>query len=284
MQKYFALMPLFALLASGCDTPEQFNPLFQPLWQNNTRGLEVILAPVSIQEQGAARATALVILADGKKKEAENACWDAPDTGIATVDREGTVTGIAPGRGRIVASVDGMTATAELEVRRRIDYSRIRISEVFYDAEGSDEGTEFIELYNDGDYPCDIAGMSVTDGSSASRAFVLPGGSVIGAKGCLVIAQSEGGFFSLFGMSPGCGYFTFSLNNSGETVLLSAPDGARVDAVYIKGGTDEFRPDAAWGSAAGPSAPAGSSVSRTGPGDTDTQADWASGPPSPGRL
>ena len=277
-------MLLLSAGLSACHDPEQFNPLLQPFWRNTARGLEIILFPESIQEQGTARAMALIIRADGTKMQAESASWDGPDTDIAAVDRMGIVTGIAPGRGRVVARIDGMTATAEVEVQRRIDYTRIRISEVFYDAEGSDEGGEFIELYNDNEYSCDIAGMTVTDGSSASRSFVLPGGSVINAKSCAVIAQSRDIFYGFFGAYPDYGFFTFSLNNSGETVFLSAPDGARVDAVFIEGGSEEFRPDATWGNAAEPSAPAGNSVSRTGPGDTDTQADWASGPPSPGRL
>ena len=283
MKKHAVLVMLFAAAVSGCDSPDQFNPLLQPFRLNDARGLEVILSPESILERGTAVATALVIRADGRKEEAESVAWECADAAIAAIDGAGIVTGLAPGRGRIVARVGAMSATAEVQVRRRIDYSRVLISEVFYDAAGADDGVEFIELYNGNDYPLDAAGMVLTDGSSASRAFVFPEGSLVGAGARIVAAQSREGFFGLFGAYPDCGFFTFSLNNAGEAVFLSAPDGTRVDAVFIKGGTEEFRPDAAWGSAVEPSAPSGSSVYRTGTIDTDTCADWASGAPSPGR-
>jgi hypothetical protein len=282
MKNLSVIIIAFAACLCSCKFPGQFDPRFQPFGRA-VLGLEIILPAGSILEQETARAEALVILSDGKKQAAD-VSWEALDTNIAAVDQSGYVTGIAPGNARIGAFLGEMSAMAEIEVRRRIDYSRIMISEVFYDAEGSDDGREFIELYNDNDYPCDIGGMAVIDGSSSSKAFVLPAGSMINAKSCAVIAQSRDAFFALFGIYPDFGDFTFSLNNTGETVFLLRPDGAVADAVYIEGGTEEFRPDVAWGPAGLPAAPAGSSVYRTGPLDTGTNADWMAGPPSPARL
>ncbi|TFH37768.1 MAG: lamin tail domain-containing protein, partial [Chrysiogenales bacterium] len=71
------------------------------------------------------------------------------------------------------------SATADLEVKRRIDYRGILISEVFYDAAGSDTGREYIEIHNGSDYPCDLTGLAIVDGAGASRPFAFPDGSVI---------------------------------------------------------------------------------------------------------
>jgi len=284
MVKCITLMLLFALLTSGCDTPEQFNPLLQPFSQKTARGLEIILSAGCIMEQETALANAIVLFTDGTRRPAESVIWESRDAVIAAVDRYGVITGRAPGMARIIARLDDLSAAADVKVRRKIDYGKVRISEVFYDATGADDGVEFIELYNDNDYACDIAGMSLTDGSSASRPLVLPEGSVVEAHSCAVVGQSSDAFYSLFGANPDFGCFTFTLNNSGETVVLSSPDGERVDIVYIEGGADGFAPDETWGSATMPSAPAGSSLFRTGAGDSDTCFDWAAGTPSPGRL
>jgi len=73
------------------------------------------------------------------------------------------------------------------------------------------------------------------------------------------------------------------LNNSGESVFFVKKDGSLVDAVFIKGGSTEYPAPASWGSATQPSAQSGNSVYRINPIDTDSYADWASGPPSPWR-
>jgi hypothetical protein len=279
------LVTIAIVLASfcSCKYPEKFNPLLQPLGPELC-GIEIILPVSTIFEQESAQATALVILANGRKRPADNASWESLDADILTIDQSGMVTGLRPGRSGVRVRLDDMTATADIEVRRKIDYSRIMISEVFYDAVGSDDGKEFIELYNDNEYPCDISGMTVVDGESSSRPFVFPAESMINAKACIVIAQSREGFYNFLGSYPDFSAFSFILNNSGETVILKKSDGAVIDAVFIKGGTEEFRPGESWGSNSQPSAPAGSSVCRVNVQNTGTYADWIAGPPSPGRL
>lgn len=269
------------LITVSCDYPERFRPI-PDMRLSRVRGIELFLTADSILEQETLQARAYIILGSGVKKPAESVSWESLNCDILSVDRDGIVTGLSPGRGALRASMGALSATGTLEVVRRIDYSKIMISEVFYDAAGSDDGNEFIELYNDNEYECDIAGMMVIDGSSSSRAFVFPQGSVIGAGACAVVAQSAGGFALLFGINPDYGNFSFSLNNSGEAVMLMKPDGSVVDTVYIKGGTEDFRPPESWGTALLPASPAGQSVQRVDFSSAASGASWASGPPTPG--
>ena len=143
-----------------------------------------------------------------------------------------------------------------------MDYGRILIGEVFYDAAGSDEGKEFIELYNGNEYPCDLSGMLVVDGSASSSPFAIPGGSMVPAGGRVVIASSREGFYALFGAYPDHAGLSFALNNSGETVRLMKKDGSPVDTVFIAGGTADFPAPAGWCAAGAPAAASGESVHR----------------------
>lgn len=279
------LAPIAIALATycSCKYPEKFNPLIQPMGPE-LRGIEIILSAATMFEQETAQATALVILANGKKRPAENVAWESLDAQILAIDQSGMITGLMPGTSGICARLYDMYATSAIEVRPKIDYSGIMISEVFYDPEGSDDGMEFIEIYNDNEYPCDISGMMTVDGSAASKPFVFPADSLINAKTCIVIAQSRDGFYSLFGSYPDFSDLPFTLNNSGETVVLTKSDGTIIDAVFIKGGTEDFRPYASWGSNSLPAAPTGSSVYRVNAQNTGTYIDWTAGAPSPGRL
>lgn len=265
----------------SCGYPHEYRPLLE-LVRSDVRGMEIILSAGSITEGESARAIALIITAGGRKREAAGALWESLDPEVLSVDQAGVITGLAAGRGRVSAVLRGLSAAGEVDVIRRVDYGRIRICEVFYDAEGADDGREFIELCNGNDYDADVSGMMVTDGAPSSGPFEFPAGSLIGANGRVTVAQSGEGFYQLFARYPDFDAFTFTLNNSGETLLLMKPDGAVIDAVYIKGGTGDFAPGEAWGSPLLPAAPSGSSVHRTGPVDTDAFSDWAEGPPSPG--
>jgi hypothetical protein len=279
----FVLAPIALACICSCAYPEKFNPLIQPLYPD-LRGIEIVLPAATMYEQETSQATALVILANGKKRPAPDVSWESLDPGILEVDRSGMITGLKAGMGGVCARLYDMSAISAIEVRRKIDYSRIMISEVFYDAEGGDDGREFIEIYNDNEHPCDISGMTVADGSITGTPFAIPAGSLINAKACIVIAQSKDGFYGLFGSYPDFWGSRFILNNSGETVMLKKADGTVIDAVFIKGGTEEFMPTESWGSDSLPSALAGSSVRRINIHNTGTYADWAAGPPSPGIL
>lgn len=259
---------------------------FLPLEKGNEPfGLEIYFPHARLYEGESARAAAMIIHSDGTKSEAAPAdvIWENGDREVAAVESDGTVNGRKMGACEIRAAVWGMTASCEIEVLRSVDYGRLMVSEVFYDAAGSDDGREFIEIYNDNDYPCDISGMKLVDGATSSSPFHFPAGSFIGAKEHAVVAQSGDGFLALFGFPARFAGFSFSLNNAGETVLFMKADGSPVDQVFIKGGVPENPAPETWGSILLPSALAGGSVQRLENRDTDTCADWTGGPPTPGQ-
>jgi len=251
---------IFAILVS-CALPDEYNPLLEPR-SMPVLGLEVIMPAARIIEAEAVRAEAWLILSDGTKSPADGTVWESLTADVLSVDGDGLVSGRAPGHGTIRALHGGLSATGELEVERRVDYGRILIGEVFYDAAGSDEGKEFIELYNGNEYPCDLSGMVVVDGSASSSTFTLPAGTALPAGGRVVIASSREGFFALFGAHPDLAGFSFSLNNGGETVRLMKKDGSPVDTVYIAGGTADFPAPAGWCVTALPAAASGESLHR----------------------
>ncbi len=274
----------FALVLS-CRYPDKYVPI--PALQGpEIYGLEILLPADKIAAGETMAAQAMAILSNGRKMtlQAEEVYWESLNSEVVLVDSQGVVTGVGAGNAEILIRMGegGLTAVCPISVERAVDYGRLLISEVLCDPAGTDEGREYIEIYNDNEYDCDVSGMQIVDGNSKSTAFVFPEGSLLGAKNYAVIAQTEAGFLSLFEFKPDYSGFGFSLNNTGETVLLLKRDGAVVDMVYIKGGSSEMPAPELWGSDTLPSAASGDSVSRVNSNDTDTCADWESGPPSPG--
>lgn len=157
--------------------------------------------------------------------------------------------------------------------------ARIVINEVLCDAagEGADTDGEWVELYNGGDAPADLAGWRLADASAADilPPFVLEPGSYV------VVGASD----SLFQIRPDLagslivvdGRIGNGLGNAGDTLLLVAPDGTWADAV-------------SWGddaSALSPSVsdvPEGHSIERSPAGrDTGRASDFIdNAAPSPG--
>ncbi|MGC8743043.1 MAG: lamin tail domain-containing protein [Verrucomicrobiia bacterium] len=76
-----------------------------------------------------------------------------------------------------------------------------------------DTTPDLIELYNESDSPVSLAGMSITDDPSIPNKFVFPGGTVIPARGYLVLfANNPDG-------TPGL-HLGFNLAQEGEGVYL----------------------------------------------------------------
>ena len=282
-----SLTPIVVILAAAffsCKYPPEAR--FLPVDRGPVQyGLEISFPRGRIHEGESARAAALIIYSDGSKSEAAAAdvAWTSGDPETAVIENDGTITGKKMGVCEINAAFGGSTAVCEIEVLRSADYRRIMISEVFYDAAGSDDGKEFIELFNDNEYACDISGMKIVDGAASSVPYVFPDGSFIDAKGYAVVAQSREGVQGLFGYAAPFAGFSFALNNTGETVLFMMADGSLIDRVFIRGGVPENPAPDTWGSALLPSSAAGCSVQRKENRDTDTCEDWTSGPPTPGK-
>lgn len=114
-------------------------------------------------------------------------------------------------------------------------YAQVVITEVMYDAPGSDSKTEWLVVENKNSEPVDLTGWRFVEGGvrhtlMRDAGLVMPGLS----KG--VIADYPDVFLETFG-DVGIPVFdsSFSLNNSGETLELLDSEGVSVDAVtYTK--------------------------------------------------
>lgn len=155
------------------------------------------------------------------------------------------------------------------------------ISEVLYDAAGSDTGQSFVELY--GTPGMDLTGF-VVEGINGSNGAVTDSVALSGlipADGLFVLADDQGDGTTLVENADLIGRFDFQ--NGPDSVQLVAADGTTIlDAVgYGEFGPGEFF--AGEGSPA-PDAPADSSIARLF-ADVDTDdnaADFAVATPTPG--
>ncbi len=247
-------------------------------------GVEVFLDREKITEGETTSAHLRIILPDGEKEEAdpERIEWTSEMSGIASVDDFGSITGLSKGFSWITAYYGEFTSSILLQVEEYIDCSRIVISEVFYDAVGSDTGVEFVEIHNRNENRCDLSGFSIHDGYTGSSTYFLPENTSIEPGGYLLVVQDQEKFIQLFGVEPDREGLNFSLNNSGETITLVDSEISIIDRVYIEGGYGSDPLPDIWGDTSLPSASEGESVQRKASPDTNTYADWFSGLPTPG--
>ncbi len=101
----------------------------------------------------------------------------------------------------------------------------IVVNEVMYDFPGSDDGHEWVELYNSGNAPVTIIGSSgtgswrISDGTN--HTFPTSGSLTIDSKGFLVVTQNSSTFLAdNAGFSGNLIESSISLNNTGTTVGL----------------------------------------------------------------
>ena len=135
------------------------------------------------------------------------------------------------------------------------------ISEVLYDGSTTDDGDEFLELHNFSGDPVPLAGYKVGDAEVAGDGegmYQFPDDAVLPPHGTLVVARCAASFrqrFSAlphFELSPGScpnspevadlarytvwGRGSFALADSGDEVLLLAPDDGIIDAMAYGAG------------------------------------------------
>jgi len=131
------------------------------------------------------------------------------------------------------------------------------LSEVFYDASGSDDGLSFVELFGTPGTPLDGLSIEGVNGSGGAIGPVIALSGVIGADGLFVVADADSsGATSVAGFDL---LANFDFQNGPDSIVLRSAE-AVLDAVgygsFAAG--DVF---AGEGSAA-PDAPAGSSLAR----------------------
>ncbi len=154
------------------------------------------------------------------------------------------------------------------------------ISEVFYDAVGSDNGLGFVELY--GAPGTSLDGLFL-DGINGSNGDVTPSLALSGeipADGLFVVADDQGDGTSL--VLDADLVLNFDFQNGPDSVVLRTADDVTLDAV----GYGDFDPDEVFAGegAPAPDVPADASLARIFANvDTDVNAvDFAAAPPTPG--
>lgn len=155
-------------------------------------------------------------------------------------------------------------------IMRQAQGAHVVIAEVQYDPapDGSESRYEWVELFNPGDVPADIAGWHIADNQSTDA---LPGAVL--APGAFLVVAAGDGFAELFPDFAGAvvdvgGSIGNGLGNSGDQVRLLDADGTAIDAMSYGGDTGVLDP-------AAPDVEAGHSLERVPAGvDTDSAGDW----------
>ena len=93
---------------------------------------------------------------------------------------------------------------------------------------------DWFELYNAGSQPADLSGFTLTDNPAIPGKFNIPNGTVIPARGFLLIWADEEN------ATNGQVHVNFRLSANGETIGLYAPDGTEVDRVDFGPQTDDI--------------------------------------------
>ena len=121
--------------------------------------------------------------------------------------------------------------------------SDVVITEINYNSPTSGEEYEFIELYNKGNDPIDMEGWVISDAVD----FTFPA-YTLAADGYVLIARDTMAMKTAFGITPFKFEGNTSLNNNGETIVLSDNMGNVMDTVAYSpsapwpGGADGFGP------------------------------------------
>jgi len=120
----------------------------------------------------------------------------------------------------LCVNIDGDQSTVPEGLVRDVDgvcqervITQLDLSELLPNAIGSDEGNEFIELFNPNAHPVDLAAYRLWVGADFDIAYAFPEGSIIGAQSHLSFSNAA---------------IAFSLLNSSSRVRLATDDGAIV--------------------------------------------------------
>ncbi len=115
-------------------------------------------------------------------------------------------------------------------------YAGFSVSEIMYDAPGSDSGREWIEIQNTDSAPVDIAGWKLFE-NSTNHKITPQKGSTIPSGGYAILAANAGKFLADFPEFSGLLFqSSFSLNNTGETLVLKNASSSDIVSVSYTGG------------------------------------------------
>ncbi len=139
----------------------------------------------------------------------------------------------------------------------------ILFSEIVYDSRSPENRKEWFEIYNPTGKSLDLTGFMVSD---SDFGWEFPEGFVLRPDEFITIARDSEGFFEEYGCEPVISGFSRTLNNDGDSLVLSDDDGRILDKVCWKGvnGWDI-------------EASEGNSIKRKDWNDSDLPEDWEGG-------
>ena len=99
--------------------------------------------------------------------------------------------------------------------------AKIIINEIMYDPHGSDPGNEWVEIYNNDTFDCDISDWNFFESGTNHRLTLEKGSMIISSKGYAIIADNATNFLVNHPDFNGTVIdSTFSLSNTGEYIAL----------------------------------------------------------------
>jgi hypothetical protein len=102
----------------------------------------------------------------------------------------------------------GLTLVLLVGVTATKSDAAVIISEIMYEAAGSDDNREWVELYNTGSAAVDIGGWRLYDEDAGSQPGAqIPSGTILNASQAIVLIETEATFLAEWG--PGINYIVY---------------------------------------------------------------------------
>lgn len=110
--------------------------------------------------------------------------------------------------------------------------AQVKITEIMYDAPGSDDGHEWVEVANAGSQTVDIGKYKLFENSTNHGLKLIKGASTLPSNGTAIIAADAQKFLADYPSFSGALFDSaFSLSNEGETLVLKDASSAALDSV-----------------------------------------------------
>ncbi len=111
--------------------------------------------------------------------------------------------------------------------------SALEITEIMYDAPGTDTDLEWIEVYNDANTSIALSNLKLFEANVNHGLTAVAGGETLSAGSYLVIASNAAAFQSAYPSFLGMlADSSFSLANTGETIAIKNNDAIAASATY----------------------------------------------------
>ena len=135
-----------------------------------------------------------------------------------------------------LAAVAGATATVNVDNPNQPGWAPLRINEWLAENDGSfrdpaDEASDdWFEIHNPTAQPVDVSGWKLSDRADLPGLFVIPNGWTIAPNGFLLVwADDEAAQNPAAPTASSQLHCGFKLDNAGESIIVSAPDGREID-------------------------------------------------------